>query len=398
MHHHHQEGSNSVISPESSSSTHKHDALGDSATSVIVSDSRKAHKRHVIEVETGSDDDDEESGTTTTPRRMALLNGDVIDVVTTTLESKEHTNNASSSWYDGRLFLVGTIAAWYCIGVCAIVTTKLLLKQYHVPPLVLTTQQLFVGSLLLRLVCIFRNNGSMQPWPWNKGNHYEQEDTSSAEQQQVKKTGGLLQKWRLRQHVNFLLVGVFHSLDFLCSNTAFSQSAASFVETIKASDPITTTAIALLWKVDRLMGYQEASSLFLLIAGVLMSTIGNSMQTTTTTQETPRLLQEQQQQSAPDTALKNSILTACTVMAANLCFGFRAMNQKKFRTNEKQQPMDDINLLCRMLQVGATFLSLPLLVFYSGSLLETISEQPTEVKLTYLKLAAVNSISYVTYK
>jgi hypothetical protein len=44
------------------------------------------------------------------------------------------------------------------------------------------------------------------------------------------------------KHYDFILAGLFNALDFLASNTAFSQSAASFVETVKASEPITTTA------------------------------------------------------------------------------------------------------------------------------------------------------------
>jgi drug/metabolite transporter (DMT)-like permease len=337
-----------------------------------------------------------ESGTTSDeesavlPRRTTShrSDGDASSAVATPESNKDHSSQ-KDSWFD-RFFLLGCIAAWYIIGVLAIVTTKLLLKEYHVPPLVLTMQQLFVGSFLLRLVVIGRD-GSLHPWPWNdEQNHIKEhhEDENDGSVEQMKRTGMRCLHGRWRNHLNFLLVGIFNSLDFLFSNSAFDQSAASFVETIKASDPITTTAIALLWKVDRL-GVTEAGALILLIAGVLMSTYGDS-QTTTPSQ---RILQD----DATDTALRDSIFTAVVVMAANLCFGFRAMNQKKFRSAEKQ-PMDDVNLYCRMTQIGATFLCVPFLFFYAPSLLETVSEQPIEVKLTYFKMATLNSISYVTYK
>jgi drug/metabolite transporter (DMT)-like permease len=75
------------------------------------------------------------------------------------------------------------------------------------------------------------------------------------------------------------LAGLFNALDFLASNTSFSHSAASFVETIKASEPITTTAIAL---IDKLR-FPEAVSLGVLVSGVLCSTFGNTSDAVDTT-------------------------------------------------------------------------------------------------------------------
>ena len=49
-----------------------------------------------------------------------------------------------------------TIMAWYLVGVVCICTTKLLLTDFHVPPLVLTVQQLFMGSMLLRWTLILQ--------------------------------------------------------------------------------------------------------------------------------------------------------------------------------------------------------------------------------------------------
>ena len=56
------------------------------------------------------------------------------------------------------------IPVWYGVGVGSICTTKMLLtNEYSVPPLVLTLQQLTVGSLLLRTHLYF--SGRLQPIP-----------------------------------------------------------------------------------------------------------------------------------------------------------------------------------------------------------------------------------------
>jgi drug/metabolite transporter (DMT)-like permease len=205
--------------------------------------------------------------------------------------------------------------------------------------------------------------------------------------------------WYNKKHSNFIWCGIFNACDFLASNVAFSFSSAHFVETIKASEPITTTAIALLWKVDRL-SFLEGTSIALLIFGVLLSTWGNSTadhDTTTTTTNTlavaaftatSGMINEQK--------LMESIQTASLAIGANISFGFRAIHQKKYRFTTHEQ-LDDINFLCRMMQVGACFLIIPTIVLYSH-LLGRILYAPTGIKVTYICLAFVNATAYITYK
>jgi hypothetical protein len=137
-----------------------------------------------------------------------------------------------------RVHLPIAITAWYLVGVVSIVTTKVLLSDWQVPPLVVTFQQLSTGSCVLWVYLLLFQGGA-QPWPWdttsNKGNN------SSSLSIDVASIDVSLSKAPMR-HYDFILAGLFNALDFLASNTAFSQSAASFVETVKASEPITTTA------------------------------------------------------------------------------------------------------------------------------------------------------------
>lgn len=278
--------------------------------------------------------------------------------------------NQSQQWFEQATLLIA-ILAWYLIGVGAIVTTKILLSEWGIPPMLLTFQQLLVSSTFLRLVTCFIKGGS-QPLPWEYNNE--------------KSTWGSI--WE--HHSDFVLAGVFNALDFLASNSAFSRSAASFVETIKSSDPITTTAVALAWNVDRLRG-TEAVALSLLIVGVLLSTWGNSQS------------KNKNQISHLDTStdsLHESIMGASIVMVANLCFAFRAMFQKRYRAKaiSESQEMDDINLLCRMQQTGAMTFFIPVVVISlqldSNSLLDTQRDQ----KIAYLSLSAFNATCYALYK
>lgn len=280
---------------------------------------------------------------------------------------QQETAGADQAWIE-RTVMIGAILAWYLVGVVAIVTTKLLLSTWSVPPLLLTFQQLLAASCVLRIVISFRKGGP-QPFPWD--NEHLSVNNGSKE-------GGA----RWQDHGSFIFAGLFNALDFLASNMAFNAAAASFVEAIKSSDPITTTAIALLWKVDTLGG-EEAASLTLLVGGVVLSTYGNSQGTS--------------DGSDDSSTLAESISAACIVTVANLCFGFRAMNQKRYLAEVGQHRLDDLNLLCRMQQVGAAALFLPALALNAAFLGECM-QQPGDVQMAYLALALANAVSYATYK
>jgi hypothetical protein len=289
---------------------------------------------------------------------------------------QQQTHRASSSFYDellqywryaiwdGRIHLLVAILAWYIVGLLAIVTTKLLLMEWRIPPLLLTFQQLIIGSHLLKLRLLFTKEG-IAAWPWNTSS----KNPHVLIAEQPAPTGGL----------DFLLTGLFNALDLLASNAAFATSAASFVETIKSSDPISTTAVALVWKVDRLET-DEGICLFILVAGMLLSTWGNAV---SSSEET-------------STTLAESTRAAATVMTANFCFAFRAMSQKMYRRHASEQ-MSDENLLAKMFQIGWILLGIPCLIYYTHYLYDAW-EAPRDVQLQYLKLASVNSVSFATYK
>jgi len=282
---------------------------------------------------------------------------------------------ASSPW-----FLVGVIAIWFLIGVLAIVTTKLLLTEWQCPPLLLTFQQLVLGSTLLRLILGWTKQ--IQPAPWEVGRGIDE----------LKNNESLHE---------FVLSSLFNAMDFLASNTAFAASAASFVETVKASDPITTTAVALVWKVDRLKSRGELISLVLLVAGLLLSTWGNS-------QVTPNHDEEEaspQTTEPSSTALLDSVRSLAVVLTANICFAFRAMTQKLYKRSTRKNSssptavsLNDPNMLCRMQQIGWLSLLVPVVVVYCPTIWDALFEPAIEDNLNYVKLSMVNAAAYSTYK
>lgn len=258
-----------------------------------------------------------------------------------------------------RLLIVTfSVAVWFGMGVVAICTTKLLLAD--VPPLLLTLQQFTLSSTLLRIVLRIKDGGA-RPWPWK--------ETQT--------------KVHSSPNMEFILAGLFNGLDFLASANAFHSAPPSFVETIKSSDPITTTAVALLFGMDSIQSRVESFSLLLLLIGVMLSTLGNQNDSSSTALEA-------------SVTLADSIASALTVIGANLCFAFRAINQKRYQ-RDSPNPMDDVNLLCRMQQTAAIAL-LPIGAFmYGVTIHSAIWETPFNVQLAYAKLALTNAVGFVSY-
>jgi drug/metabolite transporter (DMT)-like permease len=326
--------------------------------------------------------------------------------ITSMFRNKLSNNNNNNNKLPMDLIMAGMV--WYLVGVLSIVTTKILLtveaeeeEGYAVPPLVLTLQQLVLGSTLLRIYLGVTKG--VQPLP--------KEDrvvVGSTNSNSNSNSNSMVSTLPPSMYYNLVLAGLFNALDFLASNTSFSHSAASFVETIKASEPITTTAIALFFGIDKLR-FPEAVSLGVLVSGVLCSTFGN---TTTTDTTTDTIGNEEEE---PPNAHEN-IKTCMIVMTANVCFALRAKSQKLFRTQlqqqqQQQQPLqgkkqpqpqpsqqlNDTNLLMRMQQIGALSLILPVLIFESPGIVLRTLDTSFETHIRYTGLALLNATAFSSY-
>jgi drug/metabolite transporter (DMT)-like permease len=226
------------------------------------------------------------------------------------------------------------IFLWYSLGVLSIASSKILLTGnggIRVNPLALTLQQLFIGATLLRFLIHMRFLGSpgLKPWPPPVSRN-----DSSASKSEPPKSG----------HRELLLSAICFALGFLATNFGFAGSAASFVETVKAAEPLTSATVAALYGIEIITTEQKAS-LGTIVAGVVLSTVGGSRSSSSAT-----------------TTLAGSVRACIIVMASNLCFSFRGLYQKLLRKLPSSQSLDDLNLQFRMQWFGVLLLALPTIV------------------------------------
>ena len=233
--------------------------------------------------------------------------------------------------------LVIIVMFWYVLGVLSISTTKIILRDYSqiVSPLRITLQQLLIGSLFLQLWTILeqprqtRSNTSYKKRRIKHDNDHEKHDHQY--QQRAESS------WN-KSTFYLISISIFFALGFLFTNYSFSAADASFVETIKASEPITSATLAYLYSIETL-GVQEVFSLIAICIGVLISTIGNHHHD----HDTTSIITSTVTTSAKATTImtnsniKQSLLSSGIVMCSNLCFSFRGLYQKLYRSSMKQQ-------------------------------------------------------------
>ena len=335
--------------------------------------------------------------------------------------------------------LLLAVLLWYCLGVVSITSSKILLtpakvhfkhpRYYHhvggVPPLYLTLQQLFLGSCFLRTLLSIRflNSPGVQPWSFLRSNaveaskhphHYgsltERSRTSSLRSPRQSSSSSsslstILPRWLLEikdilheQHARYLfLSAACFAFGFLATNWGFNGTSAAFVETIKAAEPITSAALAVLWKLETLTQL-EVSSLASIVAGVVLSTVGNV--------HAPSTHSASSSSSSWMTSLTASITSCTIVMISNLCFSFRGLFQKLFRVTHPASRVDDVNLQFRMQQIGVCLLALPVLqwdvsgmVYHCYKLITTSPHHVSMgVMIRYVTLALMNGIAFTSYK
>lgn len=182
---------------------------------------------------------------------------------------------------------------------------------------------------------------------------------------------------------DLVLAGVYFALGFAATNLSFSGASPSFVETVKAAEPITSAATAVAWGIE-VLSCEEVASLLTIVAGVLLSTLGNSSGGTT---------------AVP---LSLSVRSSMTVMVANLCFSFRGLHQKLFRAlpNGGKGAFDDLNLQFRMQIIGIGLLIVPVLIWDSRTLFSLLWNQPYDLSTTleFVSLALLNGCAFASYK
>jgi len=284
--------------------------------------------------------------------------------------------------YSARMQIPVAVLLWYLLGVISISTTKVLLTDYSevgMTPLLLTMQQFVIGIIFLRAWIYIRNGKPPYPIPMRKVISPPQRNNTE-----------------IVGYDKLVFSAIFFTLGFLLTNLSFSGSDASFVETVKASEPISSAGLAVLWGIET-MGFKEVYSLIGICIGVVISTLGNA-------------------HGAPvDNALvaegaatlAQSIYSSGIVMGSNLSFSFRGLYQKLFRAspNGGSYLIDDLNLQFRIHQVGIIVMVIPLCVFELPSLFRIVSGHiPIGTLMdgkqlrSFLILSIVNGFAFTHYK
>ena len=327
----------------------------------------------------------------------------------------------NSSQYSS-LFIA--VFLWYSLGVISISTSKLLLmksklpagsiRYYHhvgaVSPMLLTLQQLLFGSTFLRFLLNIRflDSPGIQPLASLVDTDSSKSVASSPSVTAMALHGGSSLRNRRRlaaykdvtiiqtlilmvQHKKtryLCLAGFCFSLGFYCTNVAFEAASAGFVETIKASEPITSAILAVSWGLEVLNNI-EVTSLGTIVCGVILSTVGNHSPS-----------------SGQTSSVLDSLLSCIIVMVANLCFSFRGLYQKLFQSKSNHSIlMDDLNLQYRMQQMGVMVFLLPTVLWSGPSAIQhiykvfsTVGLFKSGVLVRYLMLSITNALAFASYK
>jgi drug/metabolite transporter (DMT)-like permease len=304
------------------------------------------------------------------------------------------------------LSLLVAILLWYSLGVVSIASSKILLSGSNHPavvsirvnPLCLTLQQLMIGVTLLRFVLQLKcmNTSGITVWPppvENGTTSTTTTTTKSGIQRPI--SNKIATKWNACQMDLFRSAMCF-ACGFLATNYAFAGSAASFVETVKAAEPITSATIAALYGIETIT-LPQTMSLATIVAGVLLSTLGGSSSS-----------------SGVHQTMIDTVRTSVIVMMANLCFSYRGLYQKLFRQHPMSQSLDDMNLQYRMQWFGVLLLIVPTVLFdimpyllreilLSRTVTTTIVERHLEdiwtfdVMSHYIVLSLFNGMAFTFY-
>jgi drug/metabolite transporter (DMT)-like permease len=212
------------------------------------------------------------------------------------------------------------------------------------------------------------------------------------------------------------LTSVYFAFGFLLTNVGFMMGSAAVVETIKAAEPITSASVAAIWGIEH-PGREEVVSLMGIVVGVVLSTfanqgggiVGNGVIDVGVGAGETRL---RRSPSSSSLSLPSSppLNTLClVVMAANLCFSFRGLHQKLFRSTSRGSAIhvDDLTLQCKMQQLGALVLGIPALLSFvlshgsgGGGAVASVGVEPsifTSAAMEYAVLSLANGVAFASY-
>jgi len=188
-------------------------------------------------------------------------------------------------------------------------------------------------------------------------------------------------KYTVHMPNQLFLTAIYCVGGYLLTNIGFKSGSAAFVETVKAAEPFTSASVAILWGIERL-GCGEIISLVGIVLGVVFSTLGYGSMNST---------------------YSEAIHICIIVIVANLCFSFRGLHQKLFRSTSQGNAsmIDDLNLQFRMNQIGVILLIVPAMfqncVWALDDHVLSINGSTIKYVLLYISISTINGIVFTSY-
>jgi len=297
------------------------------------------------------------------------------------------------------------VLIWYLLGVLSISTTKILLRDWtkFCTPTTITIQQFAVGVTFLRFWIYMTNSqhqiktstfipimrGAYQ-WIVNFGRQRKRNSSLVNHSNTTRDTSTTT-----TANINLFASSAFFTLGFYFTNLSFFGSDASYVETIKASEPMTSATVSVLWGLEQL-SHMEIVSLLGICGGVVISTLGSA--------STAKPAIVTNITISTSTALGQSLVSSGIVLMSNLCFSFRGLYQKLFRSSPQGSPMqlNDIGLQFQMQLTGILLMMGPFIMRDVPRLISLSFEKDMEASdnddfSTYFMLAIVNGFAFTHY-
>ncbi|GMI16233.1 hypothetical protein TrLO_g2389 [Triparma laevis f. longispina] len=288
-------------------------------------------------------------------------------------ETPSHSREVALQHMANSIPFLQLLLLWYLGGVLCVASTKtLLMGEDAISPAALSMFQFLCTILPLNYA--LHGHTLWRGVPLSLPKHKLQDDKAK----------------------KLTMCALFYSTGFVLTSVSFYTSSASFTETIKAAEPLTSSAVAVLYNLDS-VPFKEMLSLALIVIGVLLTTKGAHSGS-----------------GVPAAAkTQDDFLSTIVTLAANLCFSFRGAYQtmlKKPISNSNgvgslPKTITDFQLFLRISHFGF-FLSFalvllcdiiwPILANRSESTLTTLSHLVVKIGRSF-PILIINGICHGIY-
>lgn len=262
--------------------------------------------------------------------------GEVVQVVTGPGAVKGGGGGAGGG---GAAVLPLLVTGWYMSAVLAVISSKATMKACGLPFSLCCSQ-----FLTATVMTYFLSGGPISPLS-------EKNEAAGKESKRFLITAN----------------AIVYTLGFLFTNLAFKLINASFVETVKAGEPLTSVILGTLFTGEQVSGL-ALSALLPIVAGVAMSSLG-------------------------DVSFNTGGLSCA--LASNVCFSARSVFTKRL---QKAHTIKAVHLFHHVSRIGLVFLCIPAaLVMEWNPIQQLLTSSSVDDLMRLACLMGFNGLMYSSY-